>query len=176
MWNQCNIQKQFVLDLAGAIRVCGVLRAIQVQLESCFCFHVKASISSAIKPSDHCLNVDNVEIDDLGNVLTEGSYADLQRICKKNRWPPLTPDKFESLLMNEKKFTNHQEDAERVAKLYKGFFEAVSTRPELECVPEWVRRWRQNTEAKHRSHQTSQMSPRRHVPVKCAGHFVSETA
>ena len=49
--------------------------------------------------------------------------------------PPLTPDVVEKKLKQEMIFTN-KSDVNRVAKLYKSFFDAVtSTTPELRCWP-----------------------------------------
>ena len=79
-----------------------------------FCFHVKACISSAIKDSQQRLDLSL--LDDHNDLST----------CKKGRLPPMTPDRVEFELVNNKEFTN-KSDVNKVAKLYKNFFDIVSS-------------------------------------------------
>ena len=79
-----------------------------------FCFHVKACISSAIKPSWSRLDLSL--LDGTGDLFA----------CNKGRLPPMTPDRVEFELVNNKEFTN-KSDVNKVAKLYKNFFDIVSS-------------------------------------------------
>lgn len=73
------------------------------------------------------MNLGEIEVDDLGNILTQGTCNDLVNMSMRNRLPPLTPDQFRQKLKTEKTFTNGNLDFERVAKLYATFFDVVST-------------------------------------------------
>ena len=97
--------------LAGAV---GFFRWTQSSVCLMFCFHVKACISSAIKPSHRRLDLSLL---DDHNVLSA---------CMKGRLPPMTPDRVEFELVNNKEFTN-KSDVNKVAKLYKNFFDIVSS-------------------------------------------------
>ena len=68
------------------------------------------------------LDIGQIEIDDLANF----SYCRLQGKCVKNRLPPLSPDKFEVKLRQEKQFTNQKEDFDHVVKIYNKYFEVIS--------------------------------------------------
>ena len=68
------------------------------------------------------LDIGQVEIDDLANI----SYLALRDDCMKNRLPPLSPDKFELKLRQEKEFTNGKEDFDHVVKIYNKYFEVIS--------------------------------------------------
>ena len=108
---------------------------IRVSPKSGFCFDVKASISSVIKHSECRFDLGKLEIDDLGNILSEED-VDMQyvaRRCMNDRMPPLVPEQVEWLLKHEKKFTTTA-DVETVAALYKNFFNDVSSSvEELTC-------------------------------------------
>ena len=101
---------------------------IRVSLESGFCFDVKASISSVIKDSECRFDLGKLEIDDLGNILSEEDVdiEDVALRCMNDRMPPLVPEQVEWLLKHEKKFTTTA-DVETVADLYKKFFNDVSS-------------------------------------------------
>ena len=89
---------------------------VQFQVESCrfvFCCDVQASISSSMKPDFMRLDMGQIEIDDLAN---NTSYLQFCDKCMKNRLPPLSPDKFEVKLRQEKQFTNGKEDFDHVVK------------------------------------------------------------
>ena len=79
-----------------------------------FYFHVKASISSAIKPSNYRL--DPSLLDDTKKL----------RNRSKGKLPPMTPDRVKFELVNNKDFTN-KSNVDKVAKLYKNFFDIVSS-------------------------------------------------
>ena len=59
------------------------------------------------------LDVGQVDIGDLANI----SYGELRDKCVKNRLPPLSPDKFELRLRQEKQFTNGKEDFDHVVNI-----------------------------------------------------------
>ena len=69
------------------------------------------------------LDIGQIEIDDLANI---SSYSELTEKCQKNRLPPLSPDKFEVKLRQEKKFTNGKEDFDHVVKIYNKYFQVIS--------------------------------------------------
>ena len=69
------------------------------------------------------LDIGQIEIDDLANI---SSYSELEDKCQKNRLPPLSPDKFEVKLRQEKQFTNGKEDFDHVVKIYKKYFDVIS--------------------------------------------------
>ena len=76
-----------------------------------------------MKDYDMRLDIGQIEIDDLAN---NSSYWQLQVECVKNRLPPLSPDKFEVKLRQEKQFTNGKEDFDHVVKIYKKYFDVIS--------------------------------------------------
>ena len=78
------------------------------------CVGVKARISSAIKPSYQ--RFDLSLLDDTNDIYT----------CRSGRLPPITPDRVKFELVNNKEFTN-KSDVDKVAKLYKNFFDIVSS-------------------------------------------------
>ena len=81
---------------------------------SCAVSDVEACISSAIKPSSHRF--------DLGLLDSDDSFF----TCSSGRLPPMTPDRVKFELVNNKEFTN-KSDVDKVAKLYKNFFDIVSS-------------------------------------------------
>ena len=52
---------------------------------------------------------------------------------QKNRLPPLSPDKFEVKLRQEKQFTNGKEDFDHVVKIYKKYFDVISGSVKSSC-------------------------------------------
>ena len=68
------------------------------------------------------LDIGQIEIDDLANI----SYGEFASKCQKNRLPPLSPDKFEVKLRQEKQFTNGKEDFDHVVKIYNKYFDVIS--------------------------------------------------
>ena len=75
-----------------------------------------------MKDFDMRLDIGQVKIDDLANT----SYDALRDKCTKNRLPPLSPDKFELKLRQEKEFTNGKEDFDHVVKIYRNYFDVIS--------------------------------------------------
>ena len=79
-----------------------------------FSSDVEACISSAIKDSDTRFDLSLLGVnDDLSD-------------CMRGRLPPMTPDRVKFELVNNKEFTN-KSDVNKVAKLYKTFFDIVSS-------------------------------------------------
>ena len=76
-----------------------------------------------MKAYDKRLDIGQIEIDDLANIW---SYSELRDKCMKNRLPPLSPDKFEVKLRQEKQFTNGKEDFDHVVKIYNKYFDVIS--------------------------------------------------
>ena len=101
-----------------------------VQFGSGFGCGVQASISSVIKDFDQRWNLGKLEIDDVGNVVTKGTFEDMERLCQHDRRPPLRPSKVQSMLANDKKFTNNA-DVDTVAKIYAKFFNAACASDKL---------------------------------------------
>ena len=83
--------------------------------KSGWCF-VEASISSLIKPERARRDLRYFDVADPSALWREQS----------GRMPPLTPDRVKSELLHNKKFTNDS-DVNKVAKLYREFFEVVSS-------------------------------------------------
>ena len=79
-----------------------------------FSSDVEACISSAIKASRRRF--------DLSLLGDDGSLF----ACIRGRLPPMTPDRVKFELVNNKEFTN-KSDVNKVAKLYKNFFDIVSS-------------------------------------------------
>ena len=92
------------------------------------CGVVEAAISSAVK--DRVSRWDlakGIEIDAAGNVaLLRKNYTDLSELCRSDRLAPLSPSNVEHLLTTEKVFTNNA-DVSVVTKIYKTFFDIVSS-------------------------------------------------
>ena len=79
------------------------------------------------------MDLAKLAIDERGTIQFDGSWWNMKRKCKTGRMPPLTPDVVEQKLKEEMIFTNDS-DVGRVAKLYKSFFDAVtSTTRTLSC-------------------------------------------
>ena len=93
-----------------------------------------------IKDFDQRWNLEKLEIDDVGNVVTNGTYGDMQQLCQHDRLPPLRPSKVQSLLANHKKFTNNA-DVDTVANIYAKFFNAACACERLlhaaQCSETW---------------------------------------
>ena len=88
-------------------------------------FRVKASISSAIKPSDSRLDLGNVGIDvlcDSGN----NFWNVILKKCVNARLPPLLPQTVKEKFDNEEVVFTKKGDKGVVAELYRKFFEDVS--------------------------------------------------
>ena len=93
----------------------------------CLCVGFLASISSVIKDGDCRWDLAKLPIDDRGRgtIQFEGSFWDMVKKCRSGRLPPLTPDVVAKKL-DEMFFTNDS-DVGKVAKLYKRFFDAVTS-------------------------------------------------
>ena len=85
---------------------------------------VKASISSAIKPSFNRLDLGNVGIDVL---CTPGG---IHEKCMASRVPPLLPEAVEEKFRNKEVVFTKKGDIGVVSKLYRKFFQDVSSAAE----------------------------------------------
>ena len=90
---------------------------------------VKASISSAIKPSLNRLDLGNVGIDVL---CTPGGdyYHDIAVKGMSSRVPPLLPEAVEEKFRNKEVVFTKKGDIGVVSKLYRKFFQDVSSAAE----------------------------------------------
>ena len=90
--------------------------------------HVEAAISAVISHGKRRLNLSlrqrhDIYIYDNNN---EEAGTDLVPTCAARRPPPTLPDKMALRLEHELTFTNGKSDADKVAALYRSFFDAVA--------------------------------------------------